>query len=290
VKRLLIVGCRGMLGSDLMTWKWKNWEVRGVDVDELDITQRDAVHRFIRDLHPKTIINAAAYTRVDDCEKEEALARRINALGPKYLAEGAKEIGAHLIHISTDYVFDGTRKEPYSEWDLPNPINAYGRTKLWGEQMVQQVGGEWTLVRTQWLYGTQGPNFVEKMISLARERPTLNVVNDQTGCPTCTVDLVRQLVLLAEERLLGLVHASSMGCCTWYEFAKSIFLGLKWEHVDLKPIDSSDLALPAKRPIHSVLENGHLSATGLDIMPSWQDGLLAHLKRETTFGSDTKEP
>jgi len=281
VKRLLIVGCRGMLGTDLMKWPWDDYEIKGVDLEELDIVNKEDVMERIEDMKPDAIINAAAYTDVDRCEGEEELARKVNALGPKYLAVAAKTVGAHFIHISTDYVFDGEKREPYGEWDAPHPINAYGRTKLWGEQLVQQIGGIWTLVRTQWLYGPCGPHFVDKMISLSQKRTTLDVVNDQTGCPTYTCDLVKQLSVIVKQGLRGIVHASSAGSCTWYEFAKVIFELLGKENLVLRPVPSSAYPSEAQRPTYSILENAHLASADLDLMPHWRDGLKGYFLRQS---------
>ena len=279
MKRLLIVGCKGMLGSDLMEWPWEDVELRGVDIEELDIANRELTTGLVRDWKPDAIINAAAYTDVNRCEREEAFARRVNALGPKNLAVAAKAAGAHLVHLSTDYVFDGEKGEPYGEWDSPRPINAYGRTKLWGEQLVQQVGGLWTIVRTQWLYGPNGKHFVDTMISLSQERSTLNVVNDQTGCPTCTFDLARQLSAIVNRGLLGIVHASSGGACTWYEFAQAIFERLGRKDILLCPVPSSEFPSPAKRPAYSILENAHLASADLDLMPHWTEALDGYFQR-----------
>lgn len=270
--KTLILGAKGMLGHELakafLDFKPFLW-----DLDEIDITSETQVKEKISDLAPELIINAAAYTNVDACETNEALATKVNGQAVGYLANVAAKIGAVLVHFSTDYVFDGTKKEGYKEDDAPNPINAYGRSKLSGEQMLKQVqhdAGNFTyyIIRTAWLYGVHGKNFVETMLALAEKGEPIKVVDDQIGSPTYAVDLAKATRELVEsKKSSGIYHRTNAGQTSWYWFAKEIFTVFN-RQVDLSPCASSEYPLPAKRPEYSVLQNTKLSE-----MRSWQEAL-----------------
>ena len=246
---------------------------------DLDITDRQSVQERIQELRPNVIINAAAYTAVDDCESHQELARRINGAAPGYLALAAKSIGATLVHYSTDYIFSGEQAAGYREADTAYaPVNAYGLSKLLGEQAIQrQVDDHWDryyIIRTAWLYGPHGKNFVDTMLQLSQTRSTLQVVNDQHGSPTYTVDLARTTKQLLVGTLpYGVYHITNSGVCTWYDLAVEIFR-LAAVSVNLRPCTSSEFSRPARRPHYSILLN-----TKLPALRPWQEALADYLKR-----------
>ncbi len=265
------------------------FEIVPFDLPEFDITHRDLLLSEIGNLRPDVILNCAAYTDVDGCETAEELATRVNGEGPGNLAEAAKENGAVLVHVSTDYVFDGSKREPYTEEDSPNPQSAYGRSKLAGERALLESGLErFLILRTSWLYGPGGKNFVETILRLASEREELRIVSDQVGCPTYTEDLAAGIFRLLDfpghaSRVTrhghyGLYHFSNEGSCCWHEFAEEIVENARKRDMDLKverilPIATEDYPLPAKRPPYSVLsKNKYIEATG-EPVPEWRDGL-----------------
>ncbi len=259
---------------------------------ELDISDREQVLRRMAALRPRVIVNCAGYTRVDQCESEEEPARRVNGLGPGFLAEAAREIGATLVHISSDYVFDGKAGRPYREEDPTGPESAYGRSKLLGEQVVQASGLEkYFIIRTSWLYGPDGNNFVETILRLAREREELRIVADQVGSPTHTRDLARGIFQLLKTAaagpaehspVYGLYHFANQGRCSWFEFAREIIRLAAQNGMELKvrsvvPIRSGEYPRPAPRPAYSVLATDkYQRVTGADI-PSWQESLKEYL-------------
>jgi len=244
--------------------------ISGTPVQMLDITSEHDVKALIQQIRPQIIINCAAYTAVDQCESEEELAYAMNALGPKYLAEAAKEVDAVFIHISTDYVFSGEKQGAYLEEDTTAPQSAYGRTKLAGEELVKQIGGKYFIVRTAWLYG-EGKNFVRTMLRLAEERKQLSVVCDQRGTPTSSDELARVLLFLSGRTEYGIYHATCEGETTWYDFAKKIF-ELAGKVVEVEPVTSEEYKSAAVRPKNSVLENGKLHELGFQ-MQEWEDAL-----------------
>lgn len=268
-----------MLGKDLMAVAMAGWDWAGVDLPELDITRLDPVREWVQSVQPSALVNVAAFTQVDACESREEDAAKVNAIGAKNLAIACRETGAHFVHLSTDYVFDGLKGSPYVEDDPPHPLNAYGRTKLWGETLVKEVAGVWSIVRTQWLFGIHGPNFIEKILQAADKRPALRVVADQKGCPTHTVDLAGQLTRIIQERLEGTIHASSQGECSWCDLARLALDLAGKTQVGTEPIPTSDYPLPAPRPLHSVLQNRHLALTIGDSMPAWEDAVRGYMKR-----------
>ena len=253
--KILVTGAQGMLGQDLCPiLEDEGYEVVETDVDTLDITNFEQVKKVLAYENPDIVIHCAAYTNVDKAEEEPEKAALINALGTENIAKICAENDITLVYISTDYVFDGEKKEPYLPEDKPNPINEYGKTKLDGEKVVQKYCKKFYIVRTSWLYGHYGKNFIETMISLSN-MPELEVVDDQIGCPTWTVELSNGIAeLLDEMPEYGIYHICGSGKTSWYNFAKEIFqqMGLK---VNLIPCKSEEFPRPAKRPKHSVLEN-----------------------------------
>ena len=271
---ILVAGSKGMLGHDLLTLFGEN--ARGVRREDMDITSPAAVRRVLLALKPRIVINAMAYTDVDGSEKLPEPAFRVNGEGVKHLAEVTAEIGAKLVHVSTDYVFDGTKGSPYLEEDPTNPLSIYGKSKLAGEENAR-LNPDHLVVRTQWLYGLHGRNFVETMLRLAKEKQELDIVNDQIGSPTWTVSLARAIKALIDNDCRGFYHAVNSGSCTWFDFAGAIFAE-KGINIKLRPIASRELGRPAPRPLFSVLDCGKLLRdTGLN-MEGWRDALIKYLK------------
>jgi len=285
---VLITGAAGMLGHDCVEVLGEAWPVTALTRTRLDLTDEKAVLDSISDLRPAAIVNCAGYTHVDGCEEKSEEARRVNAIAPGTLAMAASRIGAFMVHVSTDYVFDGAKPptDPYDEYDPPAPLSVYGRTKWEGEELVRGRLRDHLIVRTAWLYGARGRSFPKAILSQALRGLALRVVDDQFGSPTWSRTLARQIRVLMEHRVNGTVHASSHGHCSWYEFAR-IFLELMGVQAELSPCKTQDHPRPAKRPPNSVLANRRLQELGLDLMPRWEEDLErfvrehgAHLRRE----------
>jgi dTDP-4-dehydrorhamnose reductase len=270
---ILVVGAKGMLGRDLM--EILPAPVRGVDIDEIDITSLVSVQQVLTGLRPRVVINAAAYTDVDGCQENVDLAMQVNGEGVAHLAMVCREIGAKLVQVSTDYVFDGGKGTPYEEDDAPGPLSVYGESKYAGELNAKLVPDH-LIVRTQWLYGLHGKNFVETMLRLAGERKELEVVDDQIGSPTWTVDLARSIRALVEKDCRGIYHAANAGFCSWNEFARTIFAESGLEML-VKPMSTEKLNRPAPRPLYSTLDCGKLSRDTGFAPQSWQEALKQYL-------------
>lgn len=256
--KLMITGANGQLGRELVELcAARGDEVIGLDVDSLDITNRDAVHAAVAEVAPDIVVNCAAYTAVDACEANEDLALDVNAHAVRWIAEAVDAVGAHLVHISTDYVFDGTLDRPYVESDRPNPRSAYGRTKLAGEREALALGSAGTVVRTSWVCGFHGNNMVKTVLRLVGEDSALSFVDDQVGHPTFTSDLAPALLLLAQDRRAGLFHVTNQGAVSWYGFVGAVLDVLGRDATEVRPIATADLdpPRPAPRPANSVLEN-----------------------------------
>ncbi len=239
----------------------------------LDITDRTAVRSVMEAYRPDIVIHGAAWTAVDACESDPDRAFAVNALGTRHMAEGARHHGAHLVYISTDYVFDGTSSRPYLEWDAPHPLSVYGRSKWGGEQ---EVGPGATIVRTSWVSGAHGSNMVGTVLRLAAAGAgPLRFVDDQHGSPTFTADLAGAVTVLATERLPGLFHVTNQGVTTWYEFARAVLSARGDDPSRVEPITTADLdpPRPAPRPANSVLDNAALRLSGLPLLPDWHDAL-----------------
>ena len=274
--RWLVTGASGMLGADLIAALTSRGEpATGMDRASLDVTDAAAVIDAIARCRPDVVVNCAAWTAVDDAEASEEQALAVNAGGAANLAAASAGVGARLVQISTDYVFPGDADRPYAEDSVPAPGTAYGRTKLAGEQAVlSRLPGSGYVVRTAWLYGAHGPSFVRTMIQLADQRPTVDVVDDQHGQPTWTVDVVRQIIALAHSAAApGIYHATSSGQTTWFGLAREIFGLLGADPARVRPIPSSALSRPAPRPANSVL--GHDAWAGPRVRPigEWHTAL-----------------
>lgn len=274
--KILVTGSAGMLGSRVISLFKDRFEVIGYDLSRLDITDPSMVGKIIGETRPDAVINCAAYTRVDDCETHRKEAFSINADGALNLAVACMEHDAKMVQISTDYVFDGTKGAPYLEEDMPNPLSVYARSKWEGEQAVRGRLENHLVVRTSWLYGENGPNFVDTMLRLAGEKDELRVVNDQKGCPTYTADLALAIEALIKADATGTYHVVNGEVCTWYEFAIEI-LRLRGIATPVVPILTKDFPRPAVRPHYSVMDTGKLLAdTGIRMRP-WREALKQFL-------------
>ena len=277
--KILIIGARGMLGRDLQPILSPRHEVIGTDLDELDITRPGKLREALDSLRPDVVINLAAVTDVDGCESQRERAFLVNAHGALEVARGCAATGARLIHLSTDYVFDGTSPVPYTEEILPRPLNVYGESKLLGERGVQETEGNYLILRTAWLYGQHGKNFVDTILRLSSQQAEIRVVNDQRGSPTYTRDLSRAIELLLKREERGVLHVTNSGSCTWFEFAGKI-LALKSPgdpRVRLLPISSAELGRPAKRPSNSVLDCSKFERIAGWKMRHWEEGLKEYI-------------
>lgn len=277
--KILITGSRGQLGRDLeeVFTKTGEYELTCLGRDELDITKPGDVQRAVLTNRPEVIIHAAANTNVDQCELDEDSAYLVNALGARNVAVAAAKAGAKLVYVSTDYVFNGRAERPYTEFDLPDPINVYGKSKLAGEQYVAGLSDQYFIVRTSWLYGRHGRNFVKTMLNLAREKSEVSVVDDQVGSPTYTKDLARFLAELIQTELYGIYHASNSGFCSWFDFARAVFKLAGLEQIKVRPISTAELNRPAPRPAYSVLDNYCIRLQGLHALRPWEDALREFL-------------
>lgn len=287
MKKILVTGCNGQLGrairkeyaaSDV---EFINTDVvEGEGVVSLDITDVDAVLKLVRAEKPDVIINCAAHTNVDKCEEQWDLAYKINAIGPRNLSIAATEADAKMIHVSTDYVFEGNGTRPYTEFDAPNPVSAYGKTKLEGENFVKEFAKKHFILRTAWLYG-DGKNFVKTMLALAENHDELNVVCDQVGTPTSAVELAKMIHYLEGAENYGTFHATCEGDTNWADFAEAIFKragkNVKVNHVTSKQYKEMNPA-SANRPAYSILEDYMIKLTSDFVMADWQDALDVYMK------------
>jgi dTDP-4-dehydrorhamnose reductase len=276
----LVTGASGMLGRELVTALRRDHEdVAGLAHRELDIADEAAVHAAVRSRRPDIVVNCAAWTAVDDAEAHEDAALLVNGHGARYLAEASAGCGARFVQLSTDYVFGGDIRRPYAENDAPAPGTAYGRTKLAGERAVlRQLPGTGYVVRTAWLYGAYGPNFVRTMINLERERAVVHVVDDQRGQPTWTADVAGQIkALVRAQAPAGIYHATSSGETTWFGLAREVFQLLGADPARVKPTTSSHYRRPAPRPAYSVLGHDTWARAGLAPIRDWRHSLRAAL-------------
>ncbi|KAB3526634.1 dTDP-4-dehydrorhamnose reductase [Alkaliphilus serpentinus] len=288
--KALVVGYSGQLGHELIKvlklddlFKKSIEELIMTDSSMLDITCKNLVLKYILKIQPDIIINCAAYTKVDQAEDDYEKAFQVNSLGPRNLAIAAEAIGAKLIHISTDYVFDGKgvlvngEKVPYREYDTTNPINVYGKTKLLGEEYVREFCSKYFIIRTSWLYGEKGNNFVKTIIGAAKDKGKLQVVDDQLGNPTYAGDLAERILKLALTDEYGLYHCTGKGICSWYDFAKKI---IEYTEIpcEIEAVTSDNYKRKAQRPSYSCLDNMMLRSTIGDDMREWQDALYDFIK------------
>ncbi len=278
---ILICGGDGQLGSDLTRLLQKDHPVTSMDLD-LDITDPNAVNAALDRIRPSVIINCAAYTAVDACETHKELSHKVNAEGPANLAAAGRERGCRLIHISTDYVFDGEKPppEPYDETDAVNPLSWYGKTKLAGEEAVREGIENHLILRTSWLYGVRGANFLKTMLRLALSDPDreIRVVNDQYGSPTWSLRLARQIHALIPIDIRGVRHVTSEGYCTWFELASHFLVKMNVPY-NLTPIPTSEYPTPAKRPMNSIIENRGLKKQGVNVMKDWRHDVNAYVEQ-----------
>lgn len=274
--RILITGANGQLGRELSKqFNFGENQLLLTDVDDLNITDINEVQLYLNKNKPDLIINCAAHTNVDKCETDFDNAFKINAIGPKNLASAGFAIGAEIVHISTDYVFDGEGSTSLTEFDGTNPQTAYGKTKLYGEELVRNLNPKHYIIRTAWLYG-DGSNFVKTMLNLSKTTNSVKVVNDQFGTPTSTAELAKVIVKLVKEKNYGLFHCTCKGQCSWYEFAKEIFR-IKGIDIEVIPCSTEEYPRPAKRPKFSVLRNYMLEMTTGDITAEWKEALKEYL-------------
>ena len=287
--KILITGAYGQLGNEIkvLSLNYPNWQFLFTDVDVLDITDENAVNDYFKAKKPDFVVNCAAYTAVDKAESDVETAEKVNAQAPKFLAKYAKKTGSKLIHISTDYVFDGEAFVPYSENDKVNPTGVYGKTKLLGEQNCFEENPESIVIRTSWLYSTFGNNFVKTMLRLAGERDKLNVVYDQVGTPTNAADLANAILRIIEipekeptKFVPGIYHFSNEGVASWYDFAKAIF-EISGINCKVDPVLSSQFPSPVKRPNFSVLNKSKIKNTFDLVIPYWRDSLIKCIKKLT---------
>ncbi|BCZ47081.1 NAD(P)-dependent oxidoreductase [Clostridium gelidum] len=287
--KILITGSKGQLGNELqeiiksgraeidkVSDIIKESEVIALDVDELDITNLEQVKKKMNNLKPDVVINCAAATNVDGCESNEDFAFKVNSIGPRNLAIASAEIGAKLAQVSTDYIFSGASDKPLTEYDLTGPYSVYGKTKLLGENYVREFSSKYFIVRTAWLYGYIGNNFVYTMRKLGKDRQMITVVNDQRGNPTYANDLAYHILKLIQTEEYGVYHCTGKGECTWYEFAKMI-IELSGEKCEVKPCTSEEYKTPAKRPEYSSLDNMMLRNTIGDEMRDWKDAIKSFI-------------
>jgi len=289
--KILITGISGMLGIDLYQTLREEYEVTGLDrrdfpcspspsVNKIDITDLEAVKELFYWLTPHFVIHAAAYTDVDGCEKDADKAYKVNALGTRNIALACQKLDIPLLYISTDFVFRGDKETPYDEFDVPAPMNIYGKSKLAGENYLKSFLSRYFIVRSSWLYGQWGKNFVTTVLKLAREKSVLKVVDDQVGSPTYTKDLSQQIKRLVATELYGIYHITNSGRCSWYEFAQEILKLAGIKGVKVTPITSEELARPAPRPKFSVLENYCLRLSLGNGMREWKEALRDFLTND----------
>jgi dTDP-4-dehydrorhamnose reductase len=267
-----------MLGTALLPVLQKRHQVWGIDVQDCDICDAGAIAAVVHTRQPELVIHLAAYTNVDGCEANPGIAEETNSLGTRNIATACAEVDAAMLYMSTDYVFDGTKAGAYREDDPPNPVSVYGRSKLLGEQHVRTLLKRYFITRTSWLYGPNGKNFVTTILKFAYQQKVLRVVDDQRGSPTYTRHLSLKIAELVETGVYGVYHTTGAGTCSWYEFARTILDFWPVEGAQVLAIATGESGRAARRPANSVLENGALKRTHLELMPHWQVALAEYLE------------
>jgi dTDP-4-dehydrorhamnose reductase len=283
--KILVVGSNGMLGTDLMSVWSPLYDVIGMDLPDLDITQLEQCLAKAQELRPDVIINAAAFTRVDDCETNAEQAFRVNGHGAGNLARAAASIGSVLVHYSTDYIFDGKKSDAYIEADSPDPQSVYGRSKLLGETLIREHNPNHMILRTSWLFGKNGANFIRTILGLAKKGTPLRVVNDQKGSPTYSLDLAVHTRMMIEAGCRETYHVTNSGSCTWYDLASNV---LEWAGIHdspITPVTAAEFLRPAPRPANSVLANTHLQRDGLPPLRSWKIAAREYVERHLCGGT-----
>jgi len=268
--KVLVLGANGQLGKEFVDYLKDKTEVFAFSHKKLDIIDFETLVNKFYELSPDVVINCAAYTKVDQAEKEQNLAYQVNAIGSKNVSFASFKVNAKVVYFSTDYVFDGARELPYNEFDKVNPLSVYGKSKLVGEMYTKEHNPNHLILRISWLYGINGSNFVKTIIRLAKEKVELRVVNDQVGAPTYTLDVVKQTWKLIQDDSIGLYHSSNTGQTTWFEFANRIVDKLKLS-TKVLPIKTDEFLTLAKRPSFSVFDNYMLKLEGKSIMRNWEE-------------------
>ena len=285
MQKILLMGSQGQVGSELRQSLSSLGDLTSLNHQELDLSDSALLSRTIEQIHPDVIVNAAAYTAVDKAETEKEQAFAINAIAPQIMAESAAKLGAKLLHISTDYVFDGKKNTPYTEEDLTNPLGCYGHSKLAGETYIRQGCDRHIILRTAWVYGVYGKgNFVKTMLRLGQERETISVVYDQVGSPTWARDIAEAIVLLLRSDAIGTYHFTNSGLASWFDFAVAIFeearkMGFPLVVEQVLPIPTSAYPTPAQRPAYSVLANQKISDLFKRVSPYWRNSLREMLQQ-----------
>ena len=282
--RVLVTGAKGMLANALLPCLQSGHEVVGVDLNDFDISQEAAVQKAFRDIRPEFVYHLAAYTDVDGCEANPQLAMQVNADGAGNLARASAEVGAAMLYVSTDYVFDGSGERPWREDDATNPLSVYGKSKLQGELAVIAGLKEHLIARSSWLFGARGKNFVSTILKLAAQKDELRVVSDQRGSPTYTRHLASKLAELVNCKAYGTFHVTGSGSCSWFEFTQEILKLSGFDRVRVVPISTQESARRAPRPAFSVLENRRLADLGFGLLPHWTEGLSDYLKEGQRLG------
>ena len=275
--KILITGSNGMLGHDLIDVLKDNHELILTTSKTLDITEKDYVIEFISENKPDIVINSAAYTNVDGCEENEETAYSINGEGVRNLALACSEVGCPLVHVSTDYVFNGENTRPWVEDDEIGPISVYGKSKLKGEEAILEILDKFFIIRTAWLYGINGGNFPKTMLELAKSHSEITVVYDEVGTPTYTPDLAEAISKLIETDYYGIYHITNSGSCSWCEFARYIF-EVAGKDVKVIPVTASEFARPAPRPHYSVLENKKWIDNGFEPLRNYKDAAKEYIE------------
>ena len=278
--RVLVLGAKGMLGTDLLN-EWQSDELIPADTAEADLRDRSQVEKLILSVRPEWIILSAAYTDVDGCEQNPELAFAVNAYGVENVARAAELVAARVFFVSTDYVFDGKGTRPYETTDPLAPLNVYGASKAAGETALAKSEVAWCIGRTSWLFGVHGTSFPEKILRAAKTRPEISVVHDQVGSPTYTRDLSRAIRDLVLGDARGIVHVTNEGVCSWFDFAREILAQSGRDSIPVLPISTDQAARPARRPNYSVLSPASLHAFGIRTRP-WQEALRSFLKEKTS--------
>lgn len=272
--KIIVTGCNGQLGTEVMELlaAQDHHHMMGLDLPEHDLTDRDHVLGVITSWEPDLVLHGAAFTAVDACEEHVETAYRVNCAATRFVADGARRVGAHVVYVSTDYVFDGTKADPYVEWDTPNPQSVYGRTKLGGEM---EIDPSWSVARTSWVCGYHGNNMVKTLLRLAAGEDDVFFVDDQIGHPTFAGDLAQMVVKLGAERVPGIFHTTNQGAVSWYEFAREVFSAAGEDPDRVKPISTEELQppRPAKRPANSVLDNMAWRMHGFEPSRDFRDPL-----------------
>lgn len=277
--KILITGATGQLGLELQKQLLeRKIKYIALSKSQLDISNFNDVNDIMIMQRPNVVINCAAYTKVDDCEKNEINAFKVNAIGTQNMAIATNKISSKIVHVSTDYVFDGDTNIPYREYDMKNPQSVYGKSKSMGENFIEVLNPKHFIVRTSWLYG-EGNNFVKAILDMALKKDELNIVDDQIGTPTSTVDLARTIINLIQTEKYGIYHGTCEGSCSWYDFARKIFEFKKF-HRKINRISTEQLNKLAPRPRYSVLDNFMLKLIGLNTFRSWENSIEEYLRDE----------